>query len=159
MARKKRVLVVNDYPEFLALLTDFLTEEGYDVVPLVKHQGAFEQIKADMPDVVICDLIFDNIPAGWALLDMLYLDPQTRAIPIILCSAATRQVQEAVPSLAGKGIIWLEKPFELEALLDLLAGIDDNPQAQLRLQGRLPHGIPDAKPDTPEDRAKHKRET
>jgi CheY-like chemotaxis protein len=132
MARKKRVAVVNDYPEFLALLSDFLEEEGYEVIPIPKHQGAFEQIKAARPDVVICDLIFDNVPVGWALLDMLYLDPETRAIPVILCSAATRQIQEAAPSFAGKGILWLEKPFELETLLSLLEGIDDNPQAQLR---------------------------
>jgi hypothetical protein len=65
---------------------------------------------------------------------MLYLDPVTRAIPVILCSAATRALQEAVPSLAGKGILWLEKPFALEALLNLLAGIDENPQARLREQ-------------------------
>lgn len=148
MARKKHLMVVNDHPEFLALMSDFLTEEGYDVTALVKHQGAFEQIKADMPDVVICDLIFDNIPAGWALLDMLYLDPATRAIPVILCSAATKQVQEVVPSLAGKGILWLEKPFELETLLALLAGIDDNPLARLRIQGQLPPGVPDALPGT-----------
>ena len=132
MARRKRVVVVNDHPEFLALLVDFLGEEGYDVIPIPKHQGAFEQIKAEKPDVVICDLIFDNIPAGWAVLDMLYLDPETRAVPVILCSAATKQIQEALPSLAGKGILWLEKPFELEVLLDMLAGIDDNPQAKLR---------------------------
>src|SRR5438128_11186093 len=132
MTRKKRVMVVNDHPEFLALLVDFLSEEGYDVIPLPKHQGAFDQIKAIQPDVVICDLIFDNHPAGWALLDMLYLDPKTRAIPLILCSAATREVQETVPSLAAKGILWPEKPFELEALLTMLAGIDDNPMAQLR---------------------------
>ena len=138
MSRKKRIVVVNDYPDFLALLTDFLTEEGYEVIPLVKHQGAFEQIKLEQPHVVICDLIFDNAPAGWSLLDMLYLDPETRAIPVILCTAATRQVQEAVPSFAGKGILWLEKPFELERLLELLAGIDDNPQAKLRLGGRAP---------------------
>ena len=138
MARKKRVMVVNDYPEFLALLTDFLTEEGYEVIPLPKHQGAFEQIKADKPDVVICDLIFDNMPAGWSLIDMLFLDPETRTIPVILCSAATRQVQEAAPSFAGKGILWLEKPFELETLLDMLAGIDDNPQAKLRFLGGPP---------------------
>ena len=134
MARKKRVMVVNDYPEFLALLTDFLTEEGYEITAIPKHQGAFEQIKASKPEVVICDLIFDNLPAGWALLDMLYLDPETRAIPVILCSAATRQVQEASASFAGKGILWLEKPFELETLLDLLEGIDDNPLAKLRAQ-------------------------
>lgn len=139
MSRKKHVMVVNDYPEFLALLSEFLAEEGYQVSALPKHQGAFEQIKASCPDIVICDLIFDNIPAGWALLDMLYLDPVTRAIPVILCSAATKQIQESVPSLAGKGILWLEKPFELETLLELLAGIDENPLAQLRPQAKSPN--------------------
>ncbi len=131
-SKKKRVTVVNDHPEFLALLADFLGEEGYDVTTIPKHQGAFQQIKESAPDIVICDLIFDNMPAGWAVLDMLYLDPETRPIPVILCSAASRQVQEAVPSFAGKGIVWLEKPFELETLLEMLAGIDDNPQAKLR---------------------------
>ncbi len=120
MAMNLRVTVVNDHPEFLDLLSEFLGEEGYEVTTIPKHQGAFEQIKASQPDIVICDLIFDNMPAGWALLDMLYLDPATRAIPVILCSAATRQVQEVVPSFAGKGILWLEKPFELEALLTML---------------------------------------
>ena len=138
MAGKKNVMVVNDHPEFLALMVEFLEEEGYEVSPLPKHQGAFEQIKVSKPDVVICDLIFDNMPAGWALLDMLYLDPETRAIPVILCSAATKQVQETMPSLAGKGILWLEKPFELEKLLELLEGIEDNPLAKLRPQGKSP---------------------
>jgi CheY-like chemotaxis protein len=138
MARKKHVMVVNDHPEFLALLCEFLEEEGYKVSALPKHQGAFEQIKAGKPDIVICDLIFDNMPMGWALLDMLYLDPQTRTLPVILCSAASRQVQEALPSLAGKGILWLEKPFELEKLLELLQGIEDNPLAKLRPQDNSP---------------------
>lgn len=127
MAQKKRVTVVNDHPEFLALLADFLGEEGYDVLTIPKHQGAFEQIKNSKPYIIICDLMFDNMPAGWALLDMLYLDPETRPIPVILCSAATKQVQEAAASFAGKGIVWLEKPFELEKLLELLDGAEENP--------------------------------
>jgi CheY-like chemotaxis protein len=120
MDHTQRVVVVNDHPEFLDLLSEFLGEEGYEVITLAKHQGAFEQIKESRPDVVICDLIFDNMPAGWALLDMLYLDPETRPIPLILCTVATKQVQEVVPSLVSKGIVWLEKPFELEKLLQIL---------------------------------------
>lgn len=134
MATKKHVTVVNDHAEFLLLLTEFLGDEGYGVTTIPKHQGAFEQIKASKPDIVICDLLFDNMPAGWSLLDMLYLDPETRAIPLILCSAATRQVQEIAPSLAAKGIIWLEKPFELETLLNLLDTIDTNPVVQARIR-------------------------
>lgn len=124
MATKKHIIVVDDHPEFLELLEDFLTDEEYAVTAIVQHQGAFEQIKASHPDVVICDLLFGNVPAGWSLIEMLYLDPETRALPIILCSAATRQVQEVLPALIEKGITWLEKPFELEQLLLLLAEIN-----------------------------------
>ena len=130
MDHKQRVVVVNDHPEFLDLLSEFLGEEGYEVITLAKHQGAFEQIKESRPDVVICDLIFDNMPAGWALLDMLYLDPETRPIPLILCTVATKQVQEVVPSLISKGILWLEKPFELEKLLDFLDQVKNGRRPQ-----------------------------
>lgn len=116
----RRVTVVNDHPEFLNLIAEFLSDEGYEVVTIPKHQGAFEQIKDTKPDVVICDLMFGNTAAGWAVLDMLYLDPETRPIPLILCSAATAAVQEVAPSLAAKGIAWIEKPFELETLLEML---------------------------------------
>jgi CheY-like chemotaxis protein len=132
MSKRKHVTVVNDHPEFLALLQDFLSDEGYGVTVIVKHQGAFEQIKASKPDIVICDLLFDNIPAGWAIMDMLYLDPETRPIPLILCSAATQAITESVPSLSAKGIMWLEKPFALETLLDLLQKIEDQSKQPAR---------------------------
>src|SRR6266545_4495523 len=102
MAQKKKVTVVNDHPEFLALLADFLGEEGYEVSTIFKHQGAFEQIKSSNSDVIICDLIFDNMPVGWALLDMLYLDLETCGILVIFCSAASKQVQEVVASFTNK---------------------------------------------------------
>lgn len=132
MATKKRVTVVNDNAEFLALLAEFLGDEGYEVTTLPKHQGAFEQIKNSKPDIVICDLLFENIPEGWALLDMLYLDPETRSIPTILCSAATQHIREVVPTLTAKGILWLEKPFELEKLLQMLETIDSNAVVKMR---------------------------
>ena len=36
MARKKKITIVNDHPEFLALMTEFLAEEGYDVTAIPK---------------------------------------------------------------------------------------------------------------------------
>ncbi len=113
-------------------MAEFLSEEGYNVLTVPKHQNAFQQVKETQPDIVICDLIFETMTAGWALMDMLFLDPATRDIPLILCSAATRQIQEVAPSLAAKGILWLEKPFELNALLNLLDGLNDNPIVKLR---------------------------
>jgi CheY-like chemotaxis protein len=120
MARKKRIMVVNDHPEFLDLVVEFLTEEGYEVLALPKHQGAFQQIKEAKPDIVISDLLFGNESYGFTLLDMLYLDPETQSMTLILCTAATEKIREIVPSLAAKGIRWLEKPFTLEALVETL---------------------------------------
>lgn len=130
MAGKKRITIVNDSPEFLNLMVEFLSDEGYDVIAFPKHQGAYEQIKATMPDIVMCDLIFGTLPAGWAVIDMLYLDPQTRVIPLIVCSAATKEMQEMAPSLAAKGIVWVEKPFELERLLEILTAIHDTAEVK-----------------------------
>ena len=120
----KRVTVVNDYPDFLELMTDLLTEEGYQVSTIPKHQGAFEQIKESQPDLVICDLVLGGEMLGFSLLDMLYLDPNTRSIPLILCSAAIEKVREISPSLEAKGIRWLEKPFAIESLLKLIGDIE-----------------------------------
>ncbi len=121
MALKRRVTVVNDYPEFLEMMVDFLTEEGYEVTAIPKHQGAFRQIKQSQPDIVVCDIVFDNEPHGFGLIDMLYLAPDTRKIPLIVCTAATRRVKEVQASLAARSICWLEKPFAVERLLELLA--------------------------------------
>ncbi|NTW00385.1 MAG: response regulator [Oscillochloris sp.] len=120
MVIKKRITVVNDYPEFLDLMVSLLEDEGYDVVALPKHQGAFEQIKESQPDIVICDLVFGNESHGFGLMDMLHLDPETHAIPLILCTAATEKVREIAPSLSAKGIRWLEKPFTIDALLAMI---------------------------------------
>ncbi len=121
MTGKRRVTVINDYPEFLEMMADFLTEEGYEVTTIPKHQGAFHQIKQSQPDLIICDIVFDNEPHGFGLIDMLYLTPDTRKIPLIVCTAATRRVKEMQASLAARNICWIEKPFAIERILALLA--------------------------------------
>jgi len=123
MALKRRITVINDYPEFLEMMVDFLTEEGYEVTTIPKHQGAFRQIKQSQPDIIVCDIVFENEPHGFGLIDMLYLAPDTRKIPLIVCTAATRRVKEVQASLVARGICWLEKPFAVERLLELLVGM------------------------------------
>jgi CheY-like chemotaxis protein len=128
----RHIAVVNDQPEFLELMRDFLEMEGYDVLTIAKHQGAFEQIKRSKPDMVICDLVFNNEVAGWALIDMLYFDPQTRAVPLVVCSAAVHQIREAQASLSSKGIKWLEKPIAFEELLEIINYYGDSMESNVR---------------------------
>lgn len=124
MTRKKRIMIINDHPELLNLIVDFLVENNFDVQSIPQYQDAFMQIKKKEPDVVMCDISFDTLIESFALIDMLYLDPETRDIPLIVCALATQHMQEISPSLAAKGISWLEKPFAIEALLELMQKLD-----------------------------------
>lgn len=130
--RKKHVTIVNDEPSFLHLMSDFLGDEGYHVTAIPKHQVAFEQIKQSKPDLIICDLIFGGEAEGIGLVDMLYFDPETRSIPLIVCSADIPQVRDISPSLEAKGIRWLEKPFEFERLLAMIDSFERSPAASVR---------------------------
>ena len=87
-----------------------------DVVALPTARGAFEQIKDSKPDMVICDMIFNNRPEGLALIEQLHQDRSTRNIPVILCSAAIELTRTCVPSLESIGVSLLAKPFDLEEL-------------------------------------------
>jgi CheY-like chemotaxis protein len=124
MSQRARIALVNDVPEYLQLIVDYLSAEGYEILTIPNHQHAFEQIQESNPDIIICDVTFDNEQRGFALIDMLYLEPKTRDIPFILCASATQRVQEVSPALAAKNITWLEKPFEIEELISLLKRIE-----------------------------------
>ena len=53
---------------------------------------------------------------GWQQLDILTLDPLTRRIPVIICSAAIASLTAARAKLAALDVHVLEKPFDLETL-------------------------------------------
>lgn len=125
MAHKRRISVVNDYPAFLDMISEALDGEGYEVQMIPKHQGAFEQLKSWEPELIVLDLVLGNAAAGWGLLDQIKFDPEIGRLPILLCSAATKEIREVEPSLQAKGVEYLEKPFELETFLQKISKMLD----------------------------------
>jgi len=65
---------------------------------------------------VILDLFLHGETAGWEQLDILTLDPATRGIPVIICSAAIASLTTHKEKLARLDVAVLEKPFDLEQL-------------------------------------------
>lgn len=115
MAQPVIVVVDNDRP-FLELLQELLTEEGFRVVPHPEGQTAATLIRQEQPDLVILDIRLEHPEAGWEVLELIRLDPETAQIPVIVCSADS-SAQEKAAMLQDQRCELLEKPFDLDRLV------------------------------------------
>ena len=117
----KRILLVNDSKELLQLMSTLLQAQGYE--PLLRSYPILNlnMIIALRPDLIILDIVFGNQQAiGWSMLDLLKLSPSTASIPVIVCTAAIKEVLEQQDYLATQGVRVLFKPFLVDAMLDAI---------------------------------------
>jgi CheY-like chemotaxis protein len=97
---KPRIAVINDDTAFLDLMEELLEkDEGYDVSVCKEADSAYRFVKEQHPDLVILDIRVGHEENGWQILELLTLDPDTRPIPVIVCSAALHSLAEHEPLL------------------------------------------------------------
>ena len=122
-ANSPHIAVINDDTALLRLMDELLRlEEGYRVSTCFVGANAYAFIKQTQPDLVILDLVFGNsAEQGWRTLDLLTLDPATRRIPVIVCSAATVELHKHEEWLRRFDVEVLPKPFDLDVLLEKIA--------------------------------------
>jgi CheY-like chemotaxis protein len=122
-----RIAVVNDDTDFLELMRDLLDLEGYDTRTHKVALNAYASLKAENPDLIILDIRMETPEAGWQLLELLRLDPSTVHIPVIVCSADAPFLRSKEAHLLERGCRTLEKPFNLDELLTVVAGALPDP--------------------------------
>jgi DNA-binding response OmpR family regulator len=116
--RRLQIAVVNDDTAYLELMHDLLEEEEGYAVSICKEAGdAYEFVKQLQPDLVILDIRVGYEENGWTILELLTLDPATRPIPVIVCSAAVNSLHEHDALLQQYDCEVLPKPFDLDVLL------------------------------------------
>ena len=116
-----RVVVVDDDDDLLALMATVLEDEGYAVEVHRECEGAAELVRRVQPDLVILDVVFGREPMGWHVLEALKAHADTAAVPVLICSANHRSLQEHGGLIARQGARALQKPFDLDSLLDATA--------------------------------------
>lgn len=116
-AQPKSVLVVDDSADYLSFVQLFLEAEGFRVDTALSTDAMQAMLRARMPDMVISDVRLPGYEA-FAALNLLRADLRTRAIPVLLCTAALQEVDESADRLRAEGVEILFKPFDIEVLLD-----------------------------------------
>jgi CheY-like chemotaxis protein len=111
-----RIAVVNDDTVFLDMMAAVLSERGWDTRVYREGHNAFGELKRDPPDLIILDIRMGSPETGWTLLELLVLARETRDIPVIVCSAAIRDLQAHEETLQQYGVAILPKPFDIARL-------------------------------------------
>lgn len=126
--RPPRIIVVNDNPEFLELVGEFLTDERYVVTLIDGDQpNLVGQIRDARADMLMVDLRMGTEgPHGLDLVRQMQRDPELAELPTLICSADIVGLSEIEQTIgAMPRVITLSKPFaldELSAAIDSLLG-------------------------------------
>lgn len=134
-----RIMVVNDTQEILDMFRDLLEQEGYEVILYSYAIQDMDEILRQQPDLLILDYIFGSERTGWQLLQKLKMRRDTAAIPVVICTAAKRQVEEIEGHLVAMGVGIVLKPFNVDDLLRTVRQMLDlhaNPHVTLAAQGK-----------------------
>jgi len=87
-APRKKILLVDDYRDFVLAARIFLEGEGYDVVEAYDGVQALDLLRTLRPDLIILDVMMPRLD-GWQTLAQIQADEKLRDIPVMMLTALT----------------------------------------------------------------------
>lgn len=118
MEEKQRILLVDDEPDLVQMISLRLKSVGYEVVTACDGQEALEQVKQTKPDLLILDLMLPKLD-GYKVCRLLKFDERTKELPILIFTARAQEQDIKLASECGADA-YLTKPFEAKVLLGKL---------------------------------------
>lgn len=114
----KKILVIDDEPDFVDALRMRLEANGYDVIAAHDGHDGFERARREGADLILLDLVMPKAN-GFAVLEKLKGDSKTADIPVIILTAKseTEYVMDAGRLGASD---YLVKPPSMQAVIDMV---------------------------------------
>ena len=111
-----KILVADDVPDNVALLSRYLQSEGYSFIAASDGLEALEKIRSEMPDLILLDV---NMPKmdGFEVLQQIRTDPAIEHIPVIILTAARIGHTDVQAGLNLGADDYVTKPFDRRELL------------------------------------------
>lgn len=109
------ILIVDDTPSEMELISHYLKEDGYSVIGAMNAKTALDHAIAQKPDLIITDVVMPGM-SGFELCRSLKKNPATEKVPIILCTSKSQEIDRLWGMKQGADF-YLTKPFTREQLL------------------------------------------
>jgi len=112
---KGNILIVDDTPENLQVLSATLSERGYKVRGVINGKMAIRAARSGSPDLILLDIKMPEMD-GYEVCTLLKADPKTAEIPVIFISALD-EVLDKVTAFQVGGVDYITKPFHVAEVL------------------------------------------
>ena len=117
----RKILIVDDSPTERHVLNDMLTKSGYEVMASDNGEDAIQKAKLLRPDLILMDVVMPGLN-GFQATRAISRDPDTRAIPIILCTSKSQETDKIWGMRQGARD-YIVKPVNRDELLEKIAAI------------------------------------
>lgn len=115
MLAPQTILVVDDNPTNLDVLSETLTSVGFRVAFAVDGESAIKQVRYRPPELILLDVMMPGID-GFETCQRLKADPFTKDVPVIFTTALT-DAENKVKGLSLGAVDYITKPFQQEEVI------------------------------------------
>jgi two-component system alkaline phosphatase synthesis response regulator PhoP len=119
MSEKKRILVVDDEPDFASIVQVNLEKDGFIVEVAYDGVEALEKVKANPPDAIVLDVMMPEMD-GYAVCAELKKDEKYKDIPIVMLTAVADHVSSTryshADGMSMEADDYLPKPASAEEI-------------------------------------------
>ena len=126
MSEKKRILVVDDEPDFVSIVKKNLEKAGFDVEVAYDGVEGIAKVKANPPDAIVLDVMMPE-KDGYKVCSELKGDAKYKNIPILLLTAVADHVTSTRYShydgMSTEADDYLPKPASADDILDSLKSL------------------------------------
>jgi two-component system alkaline phosphatase synthesis response regulator PhoP len=128
MSDKKRILVVDDEPDFAGIVQQNLENEGFEVEIAYDGDEGLEKVKANPPDAIVLDVMMPG-KDGYQVCAELKADERYMDIPVILLTAVASHITSTRYShrdgMSTEADDYLAKPASAEQITESIKGLLD----------------------------------
>jgi phosphoserine phosphatase RsbU/P len=113
--RRASILLVDDNPANLRLLSQILGERGHHVRAVTSGPRALESVRIALPDIILLDIRMPGMD-GYEACRRLKADAASARVPVLFISALD-EIEDKVAAFAAGGQDYVTKPFHLEEVI------------------------------------------
>lgn len=120
-----RILVVDDEPHILKLISFSLERAGHEIVAVSDGPAAIRAVHDGCPELILMDVMMP-VMSGYETVERLKADPVTAEIPVIMLSAKS-QLYEQEKGLECGAVHYICKPFTPRELVEQVSAFLEGP--------------------------------